>query len=631
MPKLLKQQVQRYLSNFSDHEMTRMQSFLDAVSATYAQQSDEKSQVEEALARMSDELQQINSSLRQKLDEQEQIEEELRITSSVFTHANEAVMILGPACNILKLNQAFLRLTGMQEEEAIGQGLDVLIADSEEDRETLLHFWSSLKKKGFWSGEMMAHRLNGEQFPIWLSISSVLDADGRVHRYVCMFMDISLQKESERRIQHLALYDALTGLPNRVLFHERLAHAMESARRKSGPMALMFVDLDHFKPINDTLGHQAGDALLQEMSRRLQDCVRKSDTVARLGGDEFTVVLESIRDPKDAERVACKVLDELRRPVLLGGMEVNVSGSIGISVFPEDGEDVDTLMRHADLAMYRAKNAGRSGFQFYAEELGELAEKRFNMEHALRQALLNNEFVLFYQPLLHAETRRLVGVEALVRWQHPERGLLPPAEFLLLAEENGLIVPLGSWVLQQACQDVASWCLRTGRNIRVSVNISSKQLTDEHFVSDVKSALRQNGLEANMLEIEITEGVMIQHFEHDVQVMKSLRNLGVSFAVDDFGVGYSSLNYLKSLPVNRLKIDRSFISGVPEDQNDVAIVSSIMAMGHQLGLSVVAEGVETDDQYGFLKHVRSDEVQGFLFARPMPASEIYHQLRADLI
>jgi diguanylate cyclase (GGDEF)-like protein len=426
---------------------------------------------------------------------------------------------------------------------------------------------------------------------------------------------------AEEKIKDLAYHDSLTALPNRLVFTDRLALAVNQAQRQGSRLAVLFLDLDHFKVINDSLGHSLGDLLLQEVAGRLTGCLRAGDTVARLGGDEFTLLLPGVQGPAEAERVAGKVLDTLRNPYRLEGRELFITASMGISLYPDDGEDADTLVRNADAAMYRAKEQGRDSHRLYAPRMNDMATERLALETALRRALANEELVLHYQPLVEIGSGRLHGVEALLRWRHPEKGLLWPSDFLALAEATGLILPIGPWVLRTACAQAQAWHAQDLRELRVAVNLSARQFQQADLAEQVRRALRDTGLPPHCLELEITETNAMQNTDATVRTFGELKALGVRISIDDFGVGYSSLGTLKRLPIDTIKIDRSFIRDITTDPDDAAIVTAVIAMAHTLKLRVVAEGVDMEEQLTFLRSQGCDLMQGHLFGPAAPAEE----------
>ena len=435
-------------------------------------------------------------------------------------------------------------------------------------------------------------------------------------------VDISDRKRAEEQIEFHAYHDILTNLPNRKLFADRLRQSLTHARRSGRTLAVMFIDIDHFKNINDTLGHTCGDELLLEMSYRLRHCVREDDTVARLGGDEFTIILSQLRQPEDAANVAQKILRAVQVPLSLGGTPIEVTASIGIALYPVDGADPEALLRNADSAMYRAKESGRNTYQLCTDEMKLRAVDRLSLEARLRAAISEGQLVLYYQPQVNLRTGRIVGVETLLRWNDPERGLVEPAEFLLVAEESRLIIPIGEWVMRTACRDMKEWQDRGIAPGRVAVNLSPRQFQQHDLVQTVQSALAETGLNGTALEIEIAETTAMQKAEVTIDVLRELRATGVTIAIDDFGTGYSSLNYLKRFPINAIKIDRTFVSNIPNDENGAAIVSAVIGIARSLRLRVIAEGLETSEQFAFLRRKECDEAQGYYFSRPVSHEEM---------
>jgi diguanylate cyclase (GGDEF)-like protein len=432
----------------------------------------------------------------------------------------------------------------------------------------------------------------------------------------------TVRKQAEEALQFVAKHDALTQLPNRIMFHDRLELAMARAKRNGRQLAVMFIDMDRFKVINDTLGHDAGDLLLREVAKRLTDTLRASDTVARLGGDEFVVLIEEVSNPVHLGTIAQKLIDALAASFLLSGQEYHITASIGISTYPDDSDDIQTLLKNADIAMYRAKEQGRNAFQFYSVQMNVHSIERLTFESSLRRALERNELVLHYQPLIDIRTGRITGVEALMRWQHPEMGLVPPGKFIPLAEETGLIVPIGEWALRTACAQHRAWEQEGLGHLRVAVNLSPRQFQQGDLLKSVARVLAQTGCNAKSLEFEITEGMVMRNPESAVTLLQQLKDMGIHVSIDDFGTGYSSLGYLKRFPIDSLKIDRSFVTDVPQDTGDVAITVAIIAMAHSLGLKVVAEGVETREQLDFLRKQGCDEMQGYYFSKPLPVEQV---------
>jgi diguanylate cyclase (GGDEF)-like protein len=438
-------------------------------------------------------------------------------------------------------------------------------------------------------------------------------------------------REANAELQHLVLHDTLTKLPNRLLLEDRVQQAIAECQRASSHCAVLFVDLDRFKTLNDSLGHFAGDTVLRAVAERLRTSVRHEDTVSRLGGDEFVVLLRHVANPEDAADVARKIIDALARPIVLNGHELRIGSSVGISVFPDHGEDSGRLIANADAAMYHVKKSGRSNFAFFAREMSTYFPKRLALESELRAGIEKKQFVLHYQPKVDMRTGRIMGMEALVRWQHPLKGMVQPSDFIPFAEETGLIVPLGNWVLQEACEQARAWQKRGIRDLVMAVNISGVQFQQRDLVENVADALEKSGLKAPFLELEITEGVVMENAPSAIVMLEELHRMGVGLSIDDFGTGYSSLNYLKRFPIDKLKIDQSFIRDLSVDADDAAIVRAIIAMAHGLRLRVVAEGVENEGQLDFLRSLDNDEYQGFLYSKPLPAREVERRLLLDVL
>jgi diguanylate cyclase (GGDEF)-like protein/PAS domain S-box-containing protein len=480
--------------------------------------------------------------------------------------------------------------------------------------------------------DMELCRLDESGKKVWISISGepVFDASGAFKGYRGVGKDISERKLDEEHIQFLANHDALTALPNRAMFGDVLNLAIQNARRYNRNFAVLFIDLDRFKNINDTLGHEAGDKLLQEMGARLTRTVRSSDVVARLGGDEFVVLVQEVGEAKQVEAVARKILSALVQPMVMQGQECRVTASIGICMYPAEGQDEQALMKNADIAMYRAKEDGKNNYKFYSEDINVHSLERMALETSLRRGLERNEFFLHYQAKVDLKTRQITGVEALVRWQHPELGIVSPVQFIPLAEETGLIVPIGKWVLNTACAQSVAWQREGLPPLRMAVNLSARQFADEDLVKDIADALESTGLQPDLLELELTESMVIQNPERAGKVLAEIKKMGPKLAIDDFGVGYSSLTHLKRFPIDTLKVDRSFIRDLPQDPEDRAITEAIIAMGKSLKLTVVAEGVETLEQQNFLHDHACDEMQGFFFSKPIAGGEFAELLRKHI-
>ncbi|OEC34086.1 diguanylate cyclase [Pseudomonas sp. 21C1] len=562
------------------------------------------------------------------ISQQRRAEKELRMAATVFEHSTAAILVTDPAGYIVQVNEAFSRVSGYSAAEVLDQRPGLLTADRQQATH-LKFIVGQLNQSGSWEGEVWLKRRSGENFPAWVGITAVQDEEGDLVSYVCFFSDISERKASEQRIHRLAYYDALTHLPNRTLFQDRLHTALQLAERHHEWVVLMFLDLDRFKPINDSLGHAAGDRMLKDVAVRLAACVAEEDTVARMGGDEFTLLLQS-RSTREAAltraiHVAEQILSSLARPFILEGREFFVTASIGIALAPQDGNELSQLMKNADTAMYHAKERGKNNFQFYQADMNASALERLELESDLRHALEQGEFVLHYQPQFSGDGKRLTGVEALLRWQHPYRGLVSPEAFIPVLEELGLVVEVGHWVLREACQQLADWLEDGVRVPKISVNLSARQFAEGDLAERIASIIRQTRIDPAGLELELTESILMQDVASALNMLNGFKDLGLCLAIDDFGTGYSSLNYLKQFPIDVLKIDRSFVDGLPHGEQDGQIARAIIAMAHSLNLSVIAEGVETQAQLDFLREHGCDEVQGFLLGRPMPA----HQFAAQ--
>jgi diguanylate cyclase (GGDEF)-like protein/PAS domain S-box-containing protein len=561
------------------------------------------------------------------ITERVKAEETLRLHARIFENSEEGIVITDAQQRIVSVNSAFCDILGYQAEEVIGQ-TPRTFHSGRHDAKFYEEMWRQLNATGSWHGEIWDRRKNGEEFPLWASISVVRGPDGRVTHYFSIFADITERKRAEERIHYLAYYDALTGLPNRTLFFKLVDQALAEARRNRLHGALLFIDLNRFKPINDTLGHGVGDRLLQQVGARLRATLRNEDVVARLGGDEFVVALFDITRREHAGIVAQKLLAAFDTPFLVDGHELRLGGAIGISVYPQDGFDTETLLRLADIAMYRAKHGGQEGYMFYSQEMNRKAVDRLKIEAGLRHALDEGQLVVHYQPKVRLADGRIVGAEALVRWRHPERGMVPPGEFIPVAEETGLIVQVGAWVLDTACRQASLWRQAGLPDIKVAVNLSAREFAPT-LSQRVLDVLRRHRLPPSALELEITESMLTHSAEAVIAMMTELTGLGVALSLDDFGTGFSSLSYLKRFPIDTLKIDRSFVTGIPNDANDCAIAGAIVSMAKQLGHKVVAEGVETADQLAFLDSLGCDEIQGYLFAPPVTAAELESLLRDD--
>ena len=555
----------------------------------------------------------------QDITQQKENEQHLRFAASVFEHGRSLILITDIDRRIIQVNPAFTLLTGFAAEEAIGRRPQDLIRVQAAEDVRLSNFWFPLLRDGHWSGELPCRHRDGTPFVLAVNFSAVRNERGEIGHFICVGDDVTQQKAAERQINHLAYYDSLTQLPNRVRFKEQVDLAIRQAAAKGYELVLLFLDLDNFKNVNDSLGHAAGDRLLIEVAARLRGAVRVSDAVGRLGGDEFIVLLP-FGNLQAASSVANKLIGALAKPFRIEGMELTVTSSIGISLYPRDGDSYDALLRAADAAMYRAKEGGRNTFFDFVPAMNEVALKRLTLTNELRQALPRGELQLHYQPQVSLREERLIGVEALLRWQHPEWGMVAPADFIPVAEEAGLIESIGAWVIDEACRQAVSWDRLGLGEISMSVNCSARQFLDPQALLDtVRGALHRSGLAPRRLELEITESQIVQDIGKTQWLLEAFRALGVRIAVDDFGTGYSSLYYLKRLPIDKLKIDRSFVQDLVDNPDDRTIAATVATLGHSLGLKVIAEGVESAEQLRILETMQCDEGQGYLWGSPMPA------------
>jgi diguanylate cyclase (GGDEF)-like protein/PAS domain S-box-containing protein len=547
-----------------------------------------------------------------------QMEQRLELWSKVFEASSEGIAIMDEQQRVVSVNNAFCRSTGLEVYEVLGRDFASLIEEVGalplDQRIT-----TATTERGAWQGEVQFRRRGGSSYPAWLMVSAVRTAGhGAISHYIGISVDITERKRTEERVQFLADHDVLTALPNRSLCVARLAEALEFAKGSEDRVAVLFIDLDRFKSVNDTLGHHVGDALLRSVAGRLMQAVRADDTVSRQGGDEFVVILRNVRDASEIrDIIEERLIPLIRAPHDGDGHELRVSCSIGVAVYPEDGRDIDELMRRADAAMYEAKSSGRDHYRFFSSELDKITRERRTLEQLLRQARERGELEMHYQPRIDARTMEVCGAEALMRWTHPELGAIAPVRFIPIAEETGLIRPLGLWAMQQACELLKKWKMQRRPLIALSVNISASQLTDPALLEFLTDFTAHSGIDPQLLELEITETQLMENADAAGQGLAALRRLGVRFSIDDFGTGYSSLAYLKRFPIDKLKIDKSFVQDLLGDTTDLAIVRAIMALGHNLGLGVVAEGVENAAVAQQLKLLGCDELQGFHFSRPM--------------
>lgn len=547
-------------------------------------------------------------------------EEQLQLAAQVFSQSSEAIMLLDSCSNIVMINRAFTHITGYGEEEALGKNPRML-ASGQHDREFYSAMWESIEKEGRWQGEIWNRRKNGSIYPEWLLIQTMRDSQNEVTHYIGTFTDLTERKETEERVQWLAHFDPLTGLPNRTLLHIRSNLALSLAHRRHEPLALMFLDLDNFKNVNDSLGHGIGDKLLKQFSERLKNSVRDQDTISRLGGDEFVLILPGT-DTDGAAYLAERILNIAAQQYNIERHEINLTVSIGIAIYPTDGMDFDTLWRSADAAMYRAKQNGRNDYCFFTTEMQARSTRTLQIDNALRRAMEREQLSLVYQPQLSLEDDRIVGFEALIRWKHPQFGNIPPDEFIPIAESNGQIIPVGEWVLRTAVSQLRSWQDQGYRDFTVSVNLSAVQFRHPRLPELVMNILEEAGVEPRCLQLELTEGVAMENPLAAIAVIDELHKRGIRISIDDFGTGYSSLTYLKRFNVYSLKIDRSFVRDLPADSEDMAIVTAVISLANSLGMRTVAEGVETREQLEFLHSKGCTEIQGYHLSRPLVVEKV---------
>lgn len=542
----------------------------------------------------------------------------LELSAAVFENISDAVLIADEHNKVVKVNKAFERITGFSADEVIG--LNPGFAKSgRHNPEFYQRMHQDLQDKGEWQGEIWDRRKSGAVYPKWLTIKKVSSAD--TPYYIGIFSDITARKQAEDQLRHLAFHDPLTGLLNRNAFLERLDHAIHFSKHMQKMLGVLFIDLDYFKKINDSLGHPLGDKVLDKVADRLRNSILECDTVARLGGDEFIILIENVSETYVLEKVAHNVQKAISEPIAIQGMELHVTPSIGISVYPKDGETGTELIKNADAAMYQAKSGGRNEYHFFSEDLAEVAMYRLALEYEMRQAVERQEFELYYQPQIDCQTGAMVGAEALIRWNHPKRGMVSPLDFIPLAEETRLIIPIGQWVIHEACRQFTQWQKQGVILERIGINVAGPQMTHDDIAPVIDRALAQYSLDIQHLDLEITETFIMENSEQVLPLLQNMRSLGANLSIDDFGTGYSSLSQLKQLPIHKLKIDRAFVKDLPGSSDDVAITKAIISMAKSMNLKVIAEGVETQEQYAFLADLGCDEVQGYFFSKPLPADE----------
>ncbi|KAF0201817.1 MAG: diguanylate cyclase/phosphodiesterase with PAS/PAC [Gallionellaceae bacterium] len=581
------------------------------------------------VAHLSSAIYNMVGNLTREIAQRRKAEEGLRLSAKVFESNTEAIMITDARQDIVMVNRAFTEITGYTENEVLGRNPKML-ASGLQAKDFFRDFYESLHAKDYWRGEVWNKRKNGEIFPEWVTVSVLRDEQGNITHYVAVFLDITERKKEEERIQYLANYDVLTDLPNRYLLGDRLEQAIALAQRHQTKLAVLFVDLDRFKNINDSLGHDVGDALLKMVAQRLKTCLRHSDTLARQGGDEFIALLGDLSSETEATFAAEKMIEALSKEFAVGVYQLSVTTSIGVCVYPDDGGTAVQLLRNADMAMYRAKDAGRNRFEYYESAMNAKAMQRLQLENDLRSAIVKGQLMLYYQPKVNVRSGAVVGMEALLRWQHPQLNMVSPAEFIPVAEESGLINEIGDWVLRQAALQQRIWQSQGYRIVPVAVNLSARQFAQKNLTEKILGIVRDVGLPAYFIEFELTESMLMDMGVNSLEVMNQLATAGFDLALDDFGTGYSSLSRLKLLPVKTLKIDQSFVRDIATDEDDKIIVNATAALAHAMEMRVVAEGVETREQFDFIRDLQCEEYQGYLFSRPVPADEAVKFLAREI-
>ncbi|AXE30682.1 sensor domain-containing diguanylate cyclase [Chromobacterium phragmitis] len=604
--------------------------YCDEFEATYLNRFDNQVPVSVKTVAMRDAFGRINAVWRMVRDisEKRAAEERVQLAAKVFENTVEGIMITDADRRIRSVNRAFTEITGYSQHEVLGQKTSIL-SSGRHEQPFYDQMWQAIAEHGSWQGELWNRRKNGEVYPEWLAINAVRNSLGEITHYVAIFSDLTERKAADERIQFLAHFDVLTSLPNRIHMQDRVELAIHNVVRDNQRLALLLLDLDRFKTVNESLGHSAGDTLLQVAADRIKSALAPGEMLARQGGDEFIILLPVISDPGEAALAAERVRDVFANPIELHNHVLTITPSIGISVYPDDGRDYETLVRNADAAMYHAKSSGRNSYKFYTADLNARAREILAIESQLRFALERDEFVLHYQPQVEMESGRIIGAEALIRWNHPSLGLLGPVRFIQVAEERGFIVQIGNWVIAEATRQLVEWRRAGLPELTLAINLSALQFRQPDLALQVKQALESSGLPGHALDIEVTESIIMEDAQATIQTIDNMKNMGLRLSIDDFGTGYSSLSYLKRFKADKLKIDRSFVRDIPQDADDSAIARAIINMAKNLNMQVVAEGVETMEQWQFLEQEGCDFVQGYLIAKPLPADDFAELLHKD--
>jgi len=593
---------------------------IDAISADFTRVGKQDYTASTILSSF-EELQTLVDCFNHMVREIDHNHQDLQQAAIVFKNTSEGIIITDTEQRIVSVNRAFSKITGYKKDEVLGKNPSILSSGRHDDA-FYASMWHSIEGTGKWYGEIWNRRKNGEVYAELLNINTFRDAHGKLTYRIGVFNDISNIKEVENKLEYLAHHDPLTNLPNRLLCHARMEHELQIAKRNKDQVAILFLDLDMFKNINDSMGHAKGDLLLQQVAERINESIRDEDTIARLGGDEFVIIIGALKNRRDAALIAENTLSLFLNPFFIDEQDIFIGGSIGISVYPDDGENPDMLLRNADAAMYRAKSQGRNNYQFYTPALTENASERLNIENNLRHALKKNEFSVYYQPQYSLSSEQIIGVEALLRWNHPEMGMVEPDKFIPVAEEMGLIVPIGEWVLKTACKQQKKWIDAGCPSMRIAVNLSARQFWKPGLEKVIENIMEETEINPEDLELELTESIIMHDTLTVSDTLNALHHMGVGLSIDDFGTGYSSLSYIQRFPLDRLKIDRSFVSDIMTNPADAEMIVSIIALGHCMNLQIVAEGVETKEQLLFLREHGCEEVQGFYFSQPIPAIEM---------